>query len=104
MPLIPALRRQKQVDLCEFYASLVNRVSSRTARVTRRNPVSRKMKKRERERERDRDRERERQRQRERRLQRKNKSKEKPSSRVPGSCNPSTEEQGNSGPLATQSG
>jgi hypothetical protein len=32
------LRRQKQVDLCEFKASLV-RVSSRTARATQRNPV-----------------------------------------------------------------
>ena len=32
MPLIPALRRQRQrqVDLCEFEASLVYRVSSRT--------------------------------------------------------------------------
>jgi hypothetical protein len=32
-PLIPALRRQKQADLCEFESSLVYRVSSRTARV-----------------------------------------------------------------------
>ena len=39
MPLIPALRRQRQVDLCEFEASLVYRVSSRTARATQRNPV-----------------------------------------------------------------
>ena len=30
-PLIPALRRQRQADLCEFEASLVYRVSSRTA-------------------------------------------------------------------------
>ena len=30
MPLIPALRRQRQVDLCEFEASLVYRASSRT--------------------------------------------------------------------------
>ena len=36
-PLIPALRRQR--DLCEFQASLVYRVSSRTARATQRNPV-----------------------------------------------------------------
>jgi hypothetical protein len=31
MPLILELRRQRQVDLCEFEASLVYRVSSRTA-------------------------------------------------------------------------
>ena len=40
MPLIPAHGRQRQVDLCEFEASLVYRASSRTARaVTQRNPV-----------------------------------------------------------------
>jgi hypothetical protein len=39
MPLIPALRRQRQVDLCEFEASLVYTASSRTARVTQRNSV-----------------------------------------------------------------
>ena len=40
MPLIPALGRQRQVDLCEFKSNLVYRVSSRTARaVTQRNPV-----------------------------------------------------------------
>ena len=40
MPLIPALGRQKQVDLSEFKASLVYKVSSRLARtVTQRNPV-----------------------------------------------------------------
>ena len=33
-PLIPALGRQRQEDLCEFEASLVYRVSSRTARAT----------------------------------------------------------------------
>ena len=32
MPLIPALERQKQVDLCESEASMVYRASSRTAR------------------------------------------------------------------------
>ena len=32
MPLIPALRRQRQVDLQEFEASLVYRASFRTAR------------------------------------------------------------------------
>ena len=31
--LIPALKRQRQVDLCEFGASLVYRVSSRTLKV-----------------------------------------------------------------------
>ena len=41
VPLIPAFGRQKQVELCEFEASLVYRTSSRTARaVTQRNPVS----------------------------------------------------------------
>ena len=40
-PLIPALGRQRQVDLCECEASLVYRTSSKTARaVTQRNPVS----------------------------------------------------------------
>ena len=34
MPLILALGKQKQVDLCEFESSLVCRVSSRTARAT----------------------------------------------------------------------
>ena len=38
MPLIPALR-QRQVDLCEFEASLVYRVSSRTTKAIQRNPV-----------------------------------------------------------------
>jgi hypothetical protein len=36
MPLIPALGRQRQAD-SEFEASLVYRVSSRTARTTQRN-------------------------------------------------------------------
>ena len=40
MPLIPALQRQRQADLCEFEVSLVYRVSSRTARDTQRNPAS----------------------------------------------------------------
>ena len=44
-PLIPALGRQRQVNLCEFEANLVYRVSSRTARsVTHRNPVSKNQK------------------------------------------------------------
>jgi hypothetical protein len=38
-PLIPALGRQRQEDLCEFRVSLVYRVSSKTSRVTQRNPV-----------------------------------------------------------------
>ena len=38
--LIPALGRQRQTDLCEFEASLVYTVSSRTARATQRNSVS----------------------------------------------------------------
>ena len=37
--MIPALGRQRQVDLCEFKASLVYRGSSRTAKATQRNPV-----------------------------------------------------------------
>ena len=41
MPLTPLLERQRQVDLLEFEASLVYRVSSRTARaVTQRNSIS----------------------------------------------------------------
>ena len=41
MPVIPALRRQRQVDLCKFKASLVYSASSRTARtVTQTKPVS----------------------------------------------------------------
>jgi hypothetical protein len=48
--------------ISEFEASLVYRVSSRTARTTQRNPV---LKKKEREREREKERERERERERE---------------------------------------
>jgi hypothetical protein len=44
MPLIPALGRQRQ-GISEFEASLVYRVSYRTARATQRNPVSKKKKK-----------------------------------------------------------
>ena len=41
MPLILALWRQRQEDLCKFKASLVYKVSSRTAWAdTQRNPVS----------------------------------------------------------------
>jgi hypothetical protein len=35
MPLITALRRQRQVELCEFKASLVYIVSSRPTRATK---------------------------------------------------------------------
>ena len=38
--LIPALRRQKQTDLCEFKASLVYKTNSRTVRASQTNPVS----------------------------------------------------------------
>ena len=40
MPLIPALRRQRQIDLCKSEASLVYRVSSRIAKGFTENPVS----------------------------------------------------------------
>ena len=41
MPLIPALGRQRQAELCEFKASLVYRASSRTgSKATQRNPIS----------------------------------------------------------------
>jgi hypothetical protein len=41
MPLIPALGRQRQAwSASEFEASLVYKVSSRTARAIQRNPVS----------------------------------------------------------------
>ena len=47
MPLIPALGRQRQVDLCEFEVSLVSRASARIgSKSTQRNPVSKKKKKR----------------------------------------------------------
>ena len=43
MPLISVLRRQRQMDLCEFEASMVYKISPRTARaVTQRNSVSNK--------------------------------------------------------------
>ena len=43
MPLIPALEKQRQVDLNEYEASLLDKVSYRTARtVTQRNSVSKK--------------------------------------------------------------
>ena len=49
MSLIPAPERQRQVDLCEFEASLVYKASSRTGRtVTQRSPITREKKKEER--------------------------------------------------------
>ena len=42
MPLIPALRRQRQGNLYDFNAILVYRESSRIARTTWRNPASEK--------------------------------------------------------------
>jgi hypothetical protein len=39
-PLTSALGRQRQAYPCEFEASLVYRLSSRTARAIQRNPVS----------------------------------------------------------------
>jgi hypothetical protein len=43
-PLVPALGRQRQADLCEFETSLVYIVSSRTARATQGIPVLKKQK------------------------------------------------------------
>lgn len=40
MPVIPALRSQRQGDLCKFEASLVYIVNSRTVRATWRDPDS----------------------------------------------------------------
>ena len=39
--MIPELGRQRQVDLCEFAASVVYIVNSRTARTNSETPVSR---------------------------------------------------------------
>uniref|UniRef100_A0A8C2QCX8 Mannosyltransferase n=1 Tax=Cricetulus griseus TaxID=10029 RepID=A0A8C2QCX8_CRIGR len=44
-PLIPALGRQRQGDLCEFEGNLVSRASSKTAKATQRNPVLKNQKK-----------------------------------------------------------
>jgi predicted nuclease of restriction endonuclease-like (RecB) superfamily len=40
MPLIPALRRQRQVRLCEFQAWSTKQVTGQPRTVTQRNPVS----------------------------------------------------------------
>jgi hypothetical protein len=58
-PIIPAGRSRR---ISEFEASLVYRVSSRTARATQRNPVLKNQRKRETNRERERERERDRER------------------------------------------
>jgi hypothetical protein len=42
MPLIPALKRQRQVDFHEFEASLVYRLSYRTTSATQRTPPPKK--------------------------------------------------------------
>jgi hypothetical protein len=40
VPLIPALRRQRQADLCEFKACLVYITSSRIAKATTRETLT----------------------------------------------------------------
>lgn len=40
MALISALRRQRKTDACEFYASLISMVSSKPARATYGDSVS----------------------------------------------------------------
>jgi hypothetical protein len=42
IPLIPALRRERQVDLCEFKASLVYKASPRTAKIYTKKPYLKK--------------------------------------------------------------
>jgi hypothetical protein len=43
-PLIPSTREAEAGDHCEFVASLIYRLGSRTVRTTQRNPVSKKQK------------------------------------------------------------
>jgi hypothetical protein len=77
-PLIPALRRQKQNDLCEFELSLVYRSSTRTVWAMQRNSVLKKKKrKKERKKEREKEREREREKEKERKKKKKRKEKKK---------------------------
>jgi hypothetical protein len=40
VPLIPALKKQRQPNLCEFEVSLVYKVNSRIVRATQKNPAS----------------------------------------------------------------
>jgi hypothetical protein len=42
MPLIPALGKQRQADLCKFETSLIYRESSRIVKATLKDPVSNK--------------------------------------------------------------
>ena len=58
MPFITILRRQRQPGLCEIEISLFYVVSSKPARATEKNPVSKKKRKKERKRERERKKER----------------------------------------------
>ena len=45
-PFSPSIWKAEAVDICEFKASLVYKVSSRTAKDTQRNPVLKKKKER----------------------------------------------------------
>ena len=56
-PLIPTLGRKRYMDLCGFKASLLYRVSSRAARTTQGNPVSKNQKEKKKERKREREKE-----------------------------------------------
>ena len=51
MPFIPALRRQRQADLCEFEATLVYRASSRTGSNATEKPCLENLKKKKKEKE-----------------------------------------------------
>jgi hypothetical protein len=44
MPLVPALKRQRQMNVYEFEATLVYKVNSRIARAMQKNPVSKNQK------------------------------------------------------------
>ena len=57
--MVPALRRQKQADLCEFKASLIYKTESRTARAGYSETLSGKNRERETETETERQRQRE---------------------------------------------
>jgi len=49
-PLIPAIRKQRQIDLCVFEASLVYRMSSKTPGLLHRETLSQKKKRKKKER------------------------------------------------------
>jgi hypothetical protein len=76
-PLFLACGRQRQGDLCEFEASLVHRVSSRTARAMQRNSASRKEKKRKEEKRREEKRREEKRREEKRREEKRREEKRK---------------------------